>query len=136
MKMLLVDDYRDYSHALADCLQDGNCKVECAHDGLQALARAETFWPDLVVLDIEMPGMDGFETLRAMRERAWSKAATFVAHTSASSVTHEEALNAGFHFLVPKDSFAVLRLSNIVEAVRRIVDGSLHQGVRVSKKRH
>lgn len=70
MKLLLVDDDPDLLAVTGFALQQAGFLVVRASDGLQALERFEAEQPDLVVLDINMPRMNGFEVMRRLRERS------------------------------------------------------------------
>lgn len=70
MKILLVDDDPDLLSVTAFALQQAGFLVIRASDGLQALAAFEAEEPDLAVLDINMPKMNGFELARRLRERS------------------------------------------------------------------
>jgi CheY-like chemotaxis protein len=68
--VLLVEDDQDGRRMYADWLTGAGFLVEQAHNGLQALDRALSFQPDVVVTDLNIPGIDGFElTRRLKRER-------------------------------------------------------------------
>lgn len=67
-KILLVDDDRLVLAALGQALQMAGYEVETATSGKEALALCEQLSPDLVVLDMRMPGMDGIEVARRLRE--------------------------------------------------------------------
>ncbi|MBI3569828.1 MAG: response regulator transcription factor [Gammaproteobacteria bacterium] len=69
LKILLVDDNRSFLKAVQQFLGTlpGVEVVGQAHDGNEALAAVESLRPNLVLLDIAMPGMDGFETARALK---------------------------------------------------------------------
>lgn len=67
-RVLVVDDEPPIRHAVRRALQARGYEVTLAADGGQALAEAEDATPDLVVLDLNMPGMDGFEVCRRLRE--------------------------------------------------------------------
>ena len=64
LRLLVVDDHVDGVDSLADLLNVLGWVTERAYSGSQAIALAGTFRPDIVVVDINMPGMDGFETAR------------------------------------------------------------------------
>ncbi len=67
-KILIVDDEPNIVTALEFLLEREGFQVEKAYNGVSALERAGTFLPDIVVLDVMMPGMDGFEVARQMRQ--------------------------------------------------------------------
>jgi PAS domain S-box-containing protein len=69
LRVLVVDDNRDAADSLALVLQLGGHEVRVANDGVAALALAETFRPSLALLDIGMPGMNGYELARRLRGR-------------------------------------------------------------------
>jgi DNA-binding response OmpR family regulator/DNA-binding CsgD family transcriptional regulator len=68
--VLVVDDHPDTLHLLIDALEAAGVTVLVATDGKQALERMGRVTPDLILLDAVMPGMDGFETCRALKAGA------------------------------------------------------------------
>jgi DNA-binding response OmpR family regulator len=68
-KILVVDDEENIRELYRDELAEEGYQVELAESGLQALSKFESFRPDLVTLDVMMPGMDGIEVLRRIREK-------------------------------------------------------------------
>ncbi len=68
-RVLVVDDDPTVAEVVSGYLDRAGYIVERAEDGPQALARADAHWPDLVVLDLMLPGMDGLEVCRRMRGR-------------------------------------------------------------------
>jgi PAS domain S-box-containing protein len=66
-RVLIVDDNRDAAESLAMLLEADGQEVRIAHDGPGALARAADWAPDLVLLDIGLPGMDGYEVAQRLR---------------------------------------------------------------------
>jgi signal transduction histidine kinase len=72
-RVLIVDDNIDAAECLADALRDAGHEVLVENDGPSALASAETFSPDAALVDIGLPGMDGYEVARRLRA-AWPKA--------------------------------------------------------------
>ncbi len=67
-RVLVVEDDEDTRRAIAECLSDdASLEVETASDGLEALARVLDWTPDLIVLDVVMPGMNGREFMQACR---------------------------------------------------------------------
>jgi CheY-like chemotaxis protein len=65
--VLVVDDNEDAAEMLAELLTDWGCTVRIAHDGHKALELARERTPDLVLLDIGLPGISGHEVARALR---------------------------------------------------------------------
>lgn len=65
--VLVVDDHPDTLQLLIDTLEDAGVTVLVATDGTRALKQIESLLPDLILLDAVMPGMDGFETCRALK---------------------------------------------------------------------
>jgi len=65
--VLIVEDNRDLAYGLRNNLEIEGYEVDVAGDGATGLARATAAVPDLVVLDLMLPGMDGFRVLRALR---------------------------------------------------------------------
>jgi len=68
-RILVVDDEESIRELYRAELAEEGYEVDLAGDGLQALRRLDAFRPDLVTLDVKMPGIDGIETLRRIRER-------------------------------------------------------------------
>jgi CheY-like chemotaxis protein len=68
IKVLVVDDYVDAADSTAEGLREYGYQVEVAHDGPSALAVAFRFKPDVCLLDLGLPLMDGYEVARHLRE--------------------------------------------------------------------
>src|SRR6184192_751893 len=67
-RILVIEDNPDLAYGLRNNLEIEGYEVEVAKDGVKGLARARAARPDLVVLDLMLPGMDGFRVLRALRQ--------------------------------------------------------------------
>jgi len=80
-RILVVDDNRDQAESLGMLLEIFGHQVRIAYDGAQALEIAETFKPQMVLLDIGLPGMSGYDVARRMRENPALKSAVLVAQT-------------------------------------------------------
>ena len=80
-RILVADDNSDAAGALSLRLELAGHDVRTAHDGLEALAVARAFQPEVVLLDLGMPSMDGYETARHLRRLSWGKQARLIALT-------------------------------------------------------
>ncbi|HEX6005536.1 MAG TPA: PAS domain-containing protein, partial [Burkholderiales bacterium] len=78
-RILVVDDNRDVAESLATLLALDGHKVQVALDGAQALESASRWPPDIVLLDLGLPGMSGYDVCRAMRAQQWGSNATILA---------------------------------------------------------
>jgi CheY-like chemotaxis protein len=81
MKVLVVDDNHDAATSLSMLVSLLGHDVRTGFDGVQALDLAGEFHPDLVLLDLGMPRMDGYEACRKLREQPWGAEAVVVAVT-------------------------------------------------------
>ncbi len=80
-RILAVDDNRDSAASLAMMLELLGNEVATAHDGLEAMEAAERFRPDVVLMDIAMPRLNGLEAARRIRQQSWGKAMAVIALT-------------------------------------------------------
>ena len=112
-RILVVDDNRDAVDALAMMLRLNGSDVEVAYDGPSGLATAQSFRPDAIVLDIGLPGMDGYEVARRLRMRPETADKLIVAVTGyGQKEDRERAHAAGFdhHLVKPIESETLIRL--------------------------
>jgi PAS domain S-box-containing protein len=72
-RVLIVDDNRDGARAIARLLRTMGHEVATAFEGRLALERAKEFDPDLILLDLGMPGVDGFQVCQRLRAHVWSR---------------------------------------------------------------
>jgi CheY-like chemotaxis protein len=104
LRILVVDDLRDTADSLAMLLRLRGNDVRSAYDGLEAIRIANDFRPEVVVLDIGLPGIDGYETARRMRSQPWADSAILIAVTGwGQEQDRLDAAAAGFdhHFVKP-----------------------------------
>jgi two-component system, chemotaxis family, CheB/CheR fusion protein len=112
-RILVVDDNRDGAASMAMLLKVMGNDTCTAHDGLSAIETAEAFRPDLIVLDIGLPRLNGFEVCRRIREREWAKEILIVAATGwGQDEDRRRSQAAGFdrHFVKPVDAAELHRL--------------------------
>lgn len=103
MKILVVDDHPDSVDSLSRLLQAHGHETACAYDGRQALEVLRQFEPAVVVLDIDMPVLDGYGAARAIRLTPGDRLPVLVALTALGG--HEarrQAFDAGFDAHVTK----------------------------------
>lgn len=111
--VLIADDNIDALESLAELLELHGYAVRTASDGRSALALAVQHRPDVVVLDIGMPGLNGYDTAMALREFDWGQAVRLIALTGWGQVEDQRrAQAAGFdhHFTKPVDIALLLEL--------------------------
>ena len=109
----MVDDNRDSAMSLAMMLKLMGNEARTAHDGLEALDVAAAFRPDLVLLDIGMPSLNGYDTAQRLRQQPWGKNVVLVALTGwGQDVEKQRSLEAGFdfHMVKPVDPAALEKL--------------------------
>jgi CheY-like chemotaxis protein len=111
LRILIVDDNRDSAESLASLLRlDGN-DVCTAYEGSQALAVAEDYHPEVILLDLGLPGINGFEVAKQMRLSPVLGDTTIVAITGFGTDNDRRlSKNAGFeHHLVKPVDFTILQ---------------------------
>jgi len=80
-KILVADDNRDGSYTLAMMLELMGNEVRTANDGLDAVQLAESFLPDVILMDVGMPRLNGLDATRQIRAQPWGKRVTIIALT-------------------------------------------------------
>ena len=100
-RILVVDDNVDAADGLAMLLAMEGYVTRAAYDGKQALEVAGSFRPDVVILDIEMPVMDGYEAARQIRKSRSNRAPGLVS-LSAARLDDPAALSAAFDVSLTK----------------------------------
>jgi signal transduction histidine kinase len=112
-KILVVDDNRDSAMSLSLLLELDGHEVRRAYDGLEALEIADDFRPEVTLLDIGMPRLDGYGAARELRQREWARSSLLVALTGWGQQEDKRlAREAGFdhHMVKPVDPDALRRL--------------------------
>lgn len=112
-RILLVDDYEPARKAVARLLRFMGHEVATAADGPQTLDVAATFRPELILLDINMPGMNGYEVAKALRSKAAHADTVLIALTGYGQPEDiRQAMDAGFngHIVKPLDPDALEKM--------------------------
>ncbi|MGE5716268.1 MAG: response regulator, partial [Acidobacteriota bacterium] len=112
-RVLVVDDDEDSAESLAELLRVEGNETESAHDGLEAVEMAERFRPEVALLDIGLPVLNGFEVACRIRRQPWGRKMMLVALTGwGQSEIRRKAKDAGFDELMvkPVDLDALARL--------------------------
>jgi two-component system cell cycle response regulator DivK len=102
-RILLVDDYPDALEIWGLYLRSMGYDVIEATDGLQAVEQAHLYKPDIIVLDLELPGITGFEAAVRLRESPETRGIPLIAATGYSTVNQlDQARACGFDSIVVK----------------------------------
>jgi PAS domain S-box-containing protein len=112
-RVLIADDNRDAAESLAILLRMEGHEVTVVHDGKEAIAAFDVLLPEIALLDIGMPELDGYEVARQVRQRSLGRAVTLVAITGWGQESDKgRALAAGFnhHFTKPVEPERVMEL--------------------------
>ena len=122
LRILVADDNRDVVESLSLLLELTGYRVYRAYDGLRAVEAAERCRPDLVLLDIGMPNLDGYEACRRIRQQPWGRNLPIVALTGWGQEEHlarSKAVGFTNHLVKPVDHGDLLRLLADQQAARR-----------------
>ncbi len=112
-RVLVVDDNVDAADSLAMLLRLVGQEVRVAHDGAAALTPPQDLCPQIVFLDIGMPGMDGYEVCRRLRRQPGTEKALFIALTGwGQDEDRRRSAEAGFdhHLVKPVEPVALMKL--------------------------
>ncbi len=80
-RILVVDDNRDGAASMALMLKLTGSEVQTAHDGIEAVEVAETFRPQVILMDMGMPRLNGYEATRRIRQQPWGRSVLIIAVT-------------------------------------------------------
>ncbi len=112
-RILVVDDNVDAAMMLERLLQLNGKQTRIAHSGLEALELAERFRPHLILLDIGLPKLNGYEVCRRIRQQPWGKDMVVIALTGwGQEEDRKRSREAGFnaHFVKPLERAALMRV--------------------------
>lgn len=136
VRVLVVDDHPDTVESTALYLGLSGYEAAIAYDGREALARAYDFHPDVVLLDIALPNMDGYAVAKALRGANLPIDPVLVAVTGYSRVVdRQRSAEAGFdlHLTKPVDTIVLESIDLLVDEARRLRDQSLRLSVEATQ---
>ena len=117
INILLVDDERDFVEMLSLRLTDEGHRVSAAYDGQEALAALKENEPDVIILDIKMPGLDGIQTLKEIKAaHPLMEVILLTGHGAVDSAVEGMKSGAFDYLLKPADP---RELSDKIEAARK-----------------
>jgi two-component system CheB/CheR fusion protein len=115
-RVLVIDDNVDAANTLKEILEIMGHEVRVAYDGLGGIAAARAFHPEMVLCDIGLPGIDGYEVARVLRADESLRGTTLVAVSGyALPADKQRAVEAGFSFHLTKPS-SMESLERVLEA--------------------
>ncbi len=117
-KILYVEDHPAQRDIMAQMLELSGYEVAVASDGIEGVEQAHSWCPDLILMDLRMPRMDGFEAIKLLRSDPETADIPIIAISAWASAKHKErALDAGAdeHFTKPVD------LSRLIETINRFL---------------
>jgi two-component system cell cycle response regulator DivK len=120
--ILIVDDYPDALDIWAIFLRVSGYEVSTASDGAEAIQKAERLLPDLIVLDLELPRVSGFDVAKRLRSNPETQAIPLIAATGYSHIRQlDRAREAGFDQIVVKPCDPDV----LVEEIERLLPAEL-----------
>jgi signal transduction histidine kinase/ActR/RegA family two-component response regulator len=121
-RVLIVDDNTDNAELLQILLEDEGHTTYMAHDGVEGLAAAERLRPDVVLMDLGLPRIDGLDACRRIREQPWGKQMLVIAITGwGQDVDRRKSREAGFdhHLVKPVDARDITALMNVPSTIEQ-----------------
>jgi len=135
MRILVIEDNRDILANVLDYLQLKGYSVDCAQDGLSGLHLASSGHYDLIVLDIMLPGIDGYQVCRRLREDGRNEVPILMLTARDALDDRLQGLNAGADDYLIKP-FALSELVARIEAILRRSQGSRKRLLQVGDLRY
>jgi CheY-like chemotaxis protein/two-component sensor histidine kinase len=121
LRILIVDDNRDTASSLGMLLRIMGNDIWTAHDGARGVEMAEEFRPDVLLLDIGLPKLDGYQACRRIREQDWGRRMVLIAVTGwGQDEDRRRSHEAGFdhHLVKPVDPQALMKLLAGLQVVK------------------
>jgi PAS domain S-box-containing protein len=124
-RLLVVDDNRDFANTLGALLETMGHDVRIAYDGTDALSKADAHLPEVVFLDIGLPGKNGYDVARALRSSPDLAGATLVALTGYGQAEDRRRVReAGFdyHLVKPAEPAEIMRILESLSTREHVAD--------------
>ncbi|MFI5236710.1 MAG: response regulator, partial [Ignavibacteriales bacterium] len=122
LEIMIVDDDPNTLFTLAEIVQEANCNPIIAHDGKECLELLETKIPDLILLDIIMPEMDGFKTISQIKKNnKWLDIPVIAVTAKAMKEDNEIILKHGFTDYIPKPvnpAFVAHKIQQLITQIK------------------
>ena len=143
LRVLIIEDERDLVEVLTYNLEREGYEIIVAHDGLEGLRKAQTLLPDLILLDVMLPGMSGTDVCRELRAGERTRDISIIIISARSEETDQVVgFSLGADDYVTKP-FSAKVLMQRIKALHRRVEGSSdpvdvieHMGVKIDRVRH
>ena len=117
-RVLIVDDEQPLARILSFAFENEGYRVEVASDGIECMNKVSTFAPDLIVMDIMMPKLDGIETIRLLRQNELHQGMGIAAISAkAAPSTQQDAISAGADIFLKKP----FQIATLVEQVDHLL---------------
>jgi two-component system chemotaxis sensor kinase CheA len=124
LEIMIVDDDPNTLFTLAEIVQEANCNPIIVHNGKECLELLETKIPDLILLDIIMPEMDGFKTIQQIKKNnKWSNIPVIAVTAKAMDEDHKIILKHGFTDYIPKPvnpTFVEQKIQQLITQLKTI----------------
>ena len=116
--ILVVDDHEDFALAFKDLLKRDGFNVRVATGGKEALEIVKESQPSLILLDLVMPGMDGFQVVRALQQDdRWKKIPIVILSGKELTEAEEQELNTHIVEFMKKDAFSTVEMTKTINRI-------------------
>jgi len=121
-RVLIVDDEQPLARILSFAFENEGYRVDVATDGIDCMNKVSTFAPDLVVMDIMMPKLDGIETIKLLRQNQLHEGMGIAAISAkATASTRDDALAAGADLFLRKP----FQIATLLEQVDTLLNSKI-----------